>query len=82
MNVISTVFIVIAVLILLYFGLGIIQPMMDDAEANVGNDTALSDSLNTSIELTAPSFTIMGGMVWILVLVFVIGALLLLIKIL
>jgi len=82
MNVIGPIFAVVCVLMLLYFGLGTTQTMMDSASANVGNDTELSDSLNTSMELTEPAFNIMSMGVWILVLIFVIGAVYMLMRIL
>lgn len=81
MNIIGPVFAVVVVLMLLYFGLGTTQTMMTDAELNVGDDTALSASLNTSIELTEPAFNIMSMGVWILILIFVIGMLYLLINV-
>lgn len=82
MNIIGPVFAVVVVLMLLYFGLGTTQTMIDDAEANVGNDTELSQSLNTSKELTEPAFNIMSMGVWLLVLIFVIGGLYLLVQVL
>ena len=81
MNIIGPIFSVVVILMLLYFGLGTTQTMIDDAELNVGNDTALSDSLDTSIALTEPAFNIMSMGVWLLVLIFVIGALYLLINV-
>lgn len=82
MNIIGPVFSVVVVLMLLYFGLGTTQTMIDDAEASVGDDTELSQSLNTSKELTEPAFNIMSMGVWLLVLIFVIGALYLLVNVL
>jgi len=80
MNVIGSTFLVIAIIILLYFGMGVSQTLMDDADANVGNDTALSDSLNTTKDLTVPAFTIMSMSVWILILIMVISVLYLLMR--
>lgn len=82
MNIIGPVFSVVVVLMLLYFGLGTTQTMIDDAETSVGDDTELSQSLNTSKELTEPAFNIMSMGVWLLVLIFVIGALYLLVNVL
>ena len=81
MNIIGPVFAVVVVLMLLYFGLGTTQTMMEDADANIDDGTALSASLNTSIELTEPAFNIMSMGVWILVLIFVIGMLYILINV-
>lgn len=81
MNIIGPVFAVIVVLMLLYFGLGTTQTMMEDADANIDDGTELSASLNTSIELTEPAFNIMSMGVWILILIFVIGMLYLLMKV-
>ena len=81
MQIIGAVFSVVVVLMLLYFGLGTTQTMMTDAELNVGNDSALSDSLDTSIALTEPAFNIMSMGVWILILIFIIGGLYLLLSV-
>ena len=81
MNIIGPVFAVVVVLMLLYFGLGTTQTMMEDADANIDDGTELSDSLNTSIELTEPAFNIMSMGVWILILIFIIGGLYLLINV-
>lgn len=81
MNIIGPIFAVVVVLMLLYFGLGTTQTMMDDADANIDDGTALSASLNTSIELTEPAFNIMAAGVWILVLIFMIGGLYLLLQV-
>lgn len=75
MNIIGPVFAVVVVLMLLYFGLGTTQTMMEDADANIDDGTELSDSLNTSVELTEPAFNIMSMGVWILILIFIIGGL-------
>lgn len=80
MNIIGPIFAFIAVLVLLYFGMGIVQTMMDNADESIEDGTELSDSLNTSVELTAPAFGIMGMSVWVLVLIVVIGGLYLLMK--
>ena len=81
MNIIGPVFAVVVVLMLLYFGLGTTQTMMEDADANIDDGTELSASLNTSIELTEPAFNIMSMGVWILILIFVIGMLYILINV-
>ena len=81
MNIIGPVFATVVVLMLLYFGLGTTQTMMEDADANIDDGTELSDSLNTSVELTEPAFNIMSMGVWILILIFVIGMLYLLINV-
>ena len=81
MNIIGPVFSVVVILMLLYFGLGTTQTMMSDADSAIDDGTALSDSLNTSVELTEPAFNIMGMGVWILILIFVIGMLYLLINV-
>lgn len=81
MNVIGPIFAVVCILMLLYFGLGSTQVMMDDATNSVGNDTQMSDSLNTSIELVEPTFSIMNGIVYLLILVAVIGVLYMLLKV-
>ena len=81
MNIIGAVFSVVVVLMLLYFGLGTTQTMMEDADANIDDGTELSDSLNTSVELTEPAFNIMSMGVWILILIFIIGGLYLLINV-
>lgn len=81
MNIIGPVFAVVVVLMLLYFGLGTTQTMMEDADANIDDGTELSDSLNTSVELTEPAFNIMSMGVWILILIFIIGGLYLLINV-
>lgn len=80
MNVIGPIFAVVCILLLLYFGLGTTQTMMDDATGNVANSTELSDSLNTSKELTAPTFSIMTTLVWFMVLIALIGVLYLIMK--
>ena len=82
MNIIGPIFAVVVVLMIIYFGLGVTQTMMEDADESVGNNTELSQSLNTSKELTAPAFNIMGMGVWLLVLLFVIGGLYLLLNVL
>ena len=81
MQIIGAIFSVVVVLMLLYFGLGSTQTMMSDADNAIDDGTALSASLNTSIELTAPAFNIMSMGVWLLVLIFVIGGLYLLINV-
>lgn len=81
MNIIGPVFATVVVLMLLFFGLGSTQTMMEDADANIDDGTELSASLNTSIELTEPAFNIMGMGVWLLVLIFVIGGLYLLLSV-
>ena len=81
MNIIGAVFSVVVVLMLLYFGLGTTQTMMEDADANIDDGTELSDSLNTSVELTEPAFNIMSMGVWILILIFIIGGLYLLLRV-
>lgn len=81
MNIIGPVFAVVVVLMLLYFGLGTTQTMMEDADANIDDGTELSDSLNTSVELTEPAFNIMSMGVWLLVLIFIIGGLYLLVNV-
>ena len=81
MNIIGPVFAVVVVLMLLYFGLGTTQTMMEDADANIDDGTELSDSLNTSIELIEPAFNIMSMGVWILILIFIIGGLYLLLSV-
>ena len=81
MNIIGAVFSVVVVLMLLYFGLGTTQTMMEDADANIDDGTELSDSLNTSVELTEPAFNIMSMGVWILILIFIIGGLYLLLSV-
>lgn len=82
MAIIGAVFTVVVVLVLLYFGMSVVSPMMDDADSNIDSGTALEDSYETSVEMTAPAFSIMGAGVWILVLVFVISGLYLLLKVL
>lgn len=82
MNIIGPIFAVVVVLMIIYFGLGTTQTMMDNADESVGDDAELAQSLNTSKELTEPAFNIMGMGVWLLVLLFVIGALYLLINVL
>lgn len=82
MNIIGPIFAIIVVIMLLYFGLGTVQTMMDDADANIDSGTALESSYNTSVELTEPAFNIMGMGVWILILIFIIGSLFLLLNIL
>lgn len=82
MNIIGPIFSVIVIIMLLYFGLGTVQTMMDDADASIDSGTALESSYNTSVELTEPAFNIMGMGVWILILVFVIGVLYLLLNLL
>ena len=81
MQIIGAIFSVVVVLMLLYFGLGTTQTMMSDADSAIDDGTALSDSLNTSIELTEPAFNIMGMGVWILILIFIIGGLYLLLSV-
>jgi len=80
LSVVGSVFVIVCVIALLYFGLGTTQTLMDDADASVTNGTELSDSLNTSKDLTAPTFSILNMLVWILVLIAVIGVLYLLTK--
>lgn len=81
MQIIGAIFSVVVVLMLLYFGLGSTQTMMSDADIAIDDGTALSDSFNTSVELTAPAFSIMGTGVWLLVLIFIIGGLYLLLSV-
>ena len=81
MQIIGAIFATITVLFLLFFGLGTTQTMMSDADIAIDDGTALSDSFNTSVELTAPAFSIMGAGVWLLVLIFVIGGLYLLLSV-
>ena len=81
MNIIGPIFSVVVILMLLYFGLGTTQTMMEDADANIDDGTELSASFNTSVELTEPAFNIMSMGVWLLVLIFVIGGLYLLINV-
>ena len=81
MNIIGPVFSVVVILMILYFGLGTTQTMMEDADANIDDGTALSANLNTSIALTEPAFNIMAAGVWLLVLIFMIGGLYLLLQV-
>ena len=81
MQIIGAVFSVVVVLIILYFGLGTVNTMMSDADSAIDDDTALSASLNTSVELTEPAFNIMAAGVWLLVLIFIIGGLYLLLQV-
>ena len=82
MQIIGAVFTVVVVLFILFFALGTTQTMMSDADNAIDDGTALSASLNTSIALTEPAFNIMAAGVWILVLIFIIGALYLLVNVL
>ena len=82
MQIIGATFSVVVVLIILYFGLGTVNTMMSDADSVIDDGTALSANLNTSIALTEPAFNIMAAGVWLLVLIFVIGSLYLLVKVL
>ena len=82
MQIIGAVFSVVVVLFILFFGLGTTQTMMSDADNAIDDGTALSANLNTSIALTEPAFNIMAAGVWILVLIFIIGALYLLMNVL
>jgi len=82
MNIIGPVFAVVVILMLLYFGLGTTQTMIEDADAKIDGGTELSESFNTSVELTEPAFNIMSLGVWLLVLVYVIGGLYLILQVL
>lgn len=80
MNIIGPVFSIVVIMMLLYFGLGTTQVLMDDASANVGNDTELSGSLDTAVQLTEPAFNILTVSVWLLILIAVIGMLYMIMK--
>ena len=78
MNIIGPLFAMIAVIALLYFGMGTVQSLSDQAEIEIGPGDDMYDSLQTADNTSTAAFSIMGLAPWILVLMATIGVLMLL----
>lgn len=78
MNIIGPLFAMIAVIALLYFGMGTVQSLSDQAEIEIDPGDDMYDSLQTADNTTTATFSIMGMAPWILVLMATIGVLMLL----
>ena len=78
MNVIGPIFAMISVIALLYFGMGTVQDLSDQAELEINATDDMYDSLQTADNTTTAAFSIMGVAPWLFVLIAVIGGLMLL----
>ena len=78
MNIIGPTFAMIAVIALLYFGMGTVQDLSDQAELEINATDEMYDSLQTADNTTTAAFSIMVIAPWLLVLIAIIGVLMLL----
>lgn len=78
MNIIGPIFAMIAVIALLYFGMGTVQDLSDQAELEINATDDMYDSLQTADNTTTAAFSIMVIAPWLFVLIAVIGGLMLL----
>lgn len=78
MNIIGPIFAMIAVITLLYFGMGTVQDLSDQAELEINATDDMYDSLQTADNTTTAAFSIMVIAPWLFVVIAVIGGLMLL----
>jgi len=78
MNIIGPIFAMISVIALLYFGMGTVQDLSDQAELEINATDDMYDSLQTADNTTTAAFSIMGVAPWLFVLIAVISGLMLL----
>ena len=78
MNIIGPIFAMIAVIALLYFGMGTVQDLSDQAELEINATDDMYDSLQTADNTSTAAFSIMVIAPWLFVLIAVIGGLMLL----
>jgi len=78
MNVIGPIFAMISVIVLLYFGMGTVQDLSDQAELEINATDSMYDSLQTADNTSTAAFSIMGMAPWLFVIIAVIGVLMLL----
>jgi len=78
MNIIGPIFAMIAVIALLYFGMGTVQDLSDQAELEINATDDMYDSLQTADNTSTAAFSIMVIAPWLFVVIAVIGGLMLL----